>query len=212
MEQRWNDIHTRGDRYHCLVDFLKNGQDLDAVEWGFGDPARCEALDRFFGRYQAIDLCATLLVEKLADGRAPFAYRDANLNDDLPFSDQRFDVSIAMMVIEHLFDPFHSFKELARTTKKGGYVFVNLPLLSSIKNRFDVLCGRLPMTSSKDWWQYRQWDGGHLHYFTIATVHRLAIENGLTPLGLYAVGRALWLKTLAPSLFCHEGRFVFQRV
>jgi hypothetical protein len=54
------------------------------------------------------------------------------------------------MVIEHLFNPFHSFREIARTTMPGGHVFINLPLTSSIKNRALVVAGRLPMTSSKN--------------------------------------------------------------
>jgi SAM-dependent methyltransferase len=213
-QQRWVDMHAPGDRYYCITDFLKNEEgQFEAVEWGFGDPARCTALNRFFSKYIAIDICATTLVEKAGHnfGRS-FSYQDVDLNDDLPFEDESFDVSIAMMVIEHLFDPFHSFREIARTTKRGGYVFVNLPLLSSFKTRLAVLCGKLPVTSTNNWWDLKQWDGGHLHYFTISAIRRLAAENNLKFVRFYVVGKFLKLKRIAPSLFCHEGSFVFQRV
>jgi SAM-dependent methyltransferase len=185
---------------------------LEAIEWGFGDPARCAALSRFFRKYIAIDICASTLVEKAGlDCRRAFSHQDVNLNDDLPFANESFDVSIAMMVIEHLFDPFHSFAEIARTTKPGGFVFVNLPLLSSFKSRFAVLCGKLPATSVSNWWDLKQWDGGHLHYFNISAVRRLAAENSLKFMRFYVVGKFLPLKRIAPSLFCHEGSFVFQK-
>jgi SAM-dependent methyltransferase len=211
-EQRWIEMHTAGDRYYCISDFLKNEGKLEAIEWGFGDPARCAALNQFFKKYIAIDICASTLVAKASlDSKRSFPHQDVNLNDDLPFPDESFDVSIAMMVIEHLFDPFHSFKEIARTTKRGGYVFVNLPLLSSFKSRLAVLCGKLPVTSTSNWWELKQWDGGHLHYFTIPAVRRLAADNGLRFTRFYVVGKHLALKRLAPSLFCHEGSFVFQK-
>lgn len=211
VEQRWRELYTPGNRYYCITRFLKDGSSLEAIEWGFGDVARCVALSRFFGKYKAVDLCASTLVgsAKIEDR---FSYQDANLNEDLPFANETFDVSIAMMVFEHLFDPFHSFREIARTTKRGGYVFVNLPLLSSISNRFAVACGQLPVTSAPDWWNYKQWDGGHLHYFNIPSVRRLAGENGLRFIRFYAVGRYPQLKKIAPSFFCHEGSFAFQRV
>jgi ubiquinone/menaquinone biosynthesis C-methylase UbiE len=43
-----------------------------------------------------------------------------DLNEDFPFDDAQFDVVLAMMVVEHLFDPFHSFKEIARICRPGG--------------------------------------------------------------------------------------------
>jgi SAM-dependent methyltransferase len=212
VDQRWIQMHSPGDRYYCITDFLKHEGKFEAIEWGFGDPARCAALSRFFKKYVAVDICASTLVEKAGlDGGPSFSYQDANLNDGLPFADESFDVSIAMMVIEHLFDPFHSFSEIARTTKRGGYVFVNLPLLSSFKSRFAVLCGRLPATSVSNWWDLKQWDGGHLHYFNIAAVRRVAAENGLIFMRFYVVGKFLQAKKILPSLFCHEGSFVFRR-
>jgi hypothetical protein len=74
-EQRWIEMHTTGDRYRCITDFLKHEGQLEAVEWGFGDPARCAALNRFFKKYIAIDICASTLVAKAGlDSKPSFSY------------------------------------------------------------------------------------------------------------------------------------------
>lgn len=208
LDERRAEIRTPGTRYFCVTDFLKSPWDLAAVEWGFGDIARCAALNEIFGSYHALDISASTI----AAGRPlAFSWSDADLNEDLPFPDGRFDVSLAMMVIEHLFDPFHSFSEIARTTRRGGYAFINLPLISSIKNRVKVALGDLPMTSSADWWRVEEWDGGHLHYFTIRYVRRLGEKYGMRLVRFYPVGKHLVLKHAMPSLLCHEGSFVFRR-
>ena len=201
-------IRTPGDRYYCVVDRLKDARKLKAVEWGVGSVSRLLALEELFAEYTALDISAEAI---LAAHRIDARIISANLNSDLAFPDDSFDVTIAMMVVEHLFDPFHSFKELARMTKRGGLVFVNLPLVTSIKNRLRLLFGKLPQTSQKSWWDDREWDGGHLHYFTLEIVLDLARLNGLTLDRTYAVGRLTELKRLAPRLLCGELSFVFQK-
>jgi SAM-dependent methyltransferase len=201
------DLRRRGGRYFGIVDAIAAPQELSAVEWGFGDPSCAAALSRLFRSYVALDISAG----RIAGEGAPFRVMAHDLNFDLPFPDEAFDVSIAMMVIEHLFDPFHSFREIARTTKRGGHVFVNLPMLSSFKNRALVAAGRLPMTSSKNWWQHEEWDGGHLHYFTLPAVRRLGGKYGLAMARVYPVGQYIQLKALWPSMLCHELSFLFRR-
>jgi SAM-dependent methyltransferase len=201
------DLRRRGSRYFGILDAIEAPERLSAAEWGFGDPSSAAALAQAFRSYIALDISA----DRIAGEGVPFPVMVHDLNYDLPFPDESFDVSIAMMVIEHLFNPFHSFREIARTTARGGHIFVNLPMLSSIKNRALLAAGRLPMTSSKNWWQLEEWDGGHLHYFTIPTVKRLGEKYGLTIARLYPVGQGLRLKELWPAMFCHELSFHFRR-
>ena len=133
------------------------------------------------------------------------------MNEDFPLPDNAFDAVIAMMVIEHLFDPFHSFQEVFRITRPGGRIFINLPNIGSIRCRLQLLRGQLPITSSIDWFEKREWDGNHLHYFTVSEVTRLAELVGLRLEKVFAVGNALALKRLRPSLFCHEISYVFSK-
>lgn len=208
VEQPLEEMQIPGTRYHCVSDQLADPGKLRAVELGFGSINRARCFASLFGAYEAADISATALL----DGReAGFAYRDVNLDEDWPFETAEFDVVMAMMVFEHLFDPFHSFSELSRILRPSGTAFINLPNIGSIKCRWDILRGRLPMTSTDDWFELRQWDGGHLHYFTIDEVRRVAALNGLRIRTIYPVGGQLWLKRQWPSLLCHEISYVLEK-
>ncbi len=131
----------------------------------------------------------------------------ANLDNDFPLDSGAYDVVIALMIIEHLYDPFHAFGELARVLKPGGVAFVNLPNIASIRCRLDLLRGRVPYTSVPNWFENREWDGNHLHNFNVESVSRLADLVGLEIVKVHPVGRKLWLKRLRPELLCHEITF-----
>ncbi len=207
------DIEKRGGRYYCIYDFLSNPAEMDALEWGFGDMARCFYFSELFRNYHAVDISSDVIAKKfgVSINDLPFTFSCVNLNEDLPFDDGSFDVIIAMMIIEHLFDPFHSAKEISRLLKKGGMAFVNIPIITGIKNRLRLLAGIMPNTSSKDWWDKREWDGGHLHYFTINNFTRLCHENSLNIIKMYPVGRMYTFKKLHPALFCNEVSFVLKK-
>lgn len=201
-------MRTVGDRYFCILDSLPNPKDLTAIEWGFGSVSRLVVLQRLFRSYTAVDISARLL---LRSHQIEADIREYNLNADLDIPSESYDVAIAMMIIEHLFDPFHSFRELARITKTGGLAFVNLPLVTGLRNRARLLAGKLPVTSVADWWKVREWDGGHLHYFNIEAVRNLGRMCGLHLEKMYPVGAHARLKRFAPALLCSEMSFVFRK-
>jgi hypothetical protein len=201
-------MRTPGDRYFCLLDRIRYPSSLQAVEWGFGNMSRLAVLTKMFKSYTALDIATEAVI---GNNRFQADIRNCNLNVDLDIPSETFDVSIAMMVIEHLFDPFHSFREIARITKSSGLVFVNLPLVTGIKNRARLLFGQLPVTSAAEWWQYQEWDGGHLHYFNMEHVRRLGATYGLQLERTYPVGRFSKLKRVAPTLLCSELSFVFRK-
>jgi len=137
----------------------------------------------------------------------------ANLNNKWQLNDGSVDVLIAMMVIEHLFDPFFCFKEISRVLKEDGRAFINLPLVTSVKNRLRLLAGLLPITSIpySRWQQEGHWDGFHLHYFTLSSIHDLAESASLSLVSIHGVGRMKQLKDLMPSLLCDEISFEVRR-
>ena len=49
-----------------------------------------------------------------------FEILDCNLNEKWLFKDAEVDHLVAMMVIEHLFDPFHAFREIKRCLEGNG--------------------------------------------------------------------------------------------
>lgn len=201
-------IRRPGHRYFCIGDRLRDPSGLRAIELGFGSVSRATLFHSMFASFEAADISAT----RLLDGQSvSFAYRDVNLDEDWPWADASLDVVIAMMVFEHLFDPFHSFRELARILAPGGQAFVNLPNVGALSCRLQLLAGGMPVTSSPNWFERREWDGGHLHLFTIDLVRRVAELYGLRIAALYPVGRLVAVKRLWPSLLCHEISFVLEK-
>ena len=191
-------------RYSSAYAYLRAHPRLDVAELGYGGVAILEPLSRLASSYTIIDI-----VDRTDGAQLPpeVDMKIANLDNPFPFADATIAVVLAMMVIEHLYDPFHSFAEIARILRPGGRAFVNLPNVASIKCRLQLLRGRMPVTSAHDWFERREWDGGHLHYFTVETVRRLAALVGLAVTGIAPVGKHARIKALRPSLFCHEITF-----
>lgn len=133
----------------------------------------------------------------------------SNLNNSWQIEDNSVDVLIAMMLLEHLFNPFFCFKEVARVLDGNGRAFINLPLVTSIRNRTRLLMGLIPTTSVpySRWESEGQWDGFHLHYFTLKSIQDLARSAGLYVVSIQGVGRAKKIKDLVPTLLCGEISF-----
>lgn len=195
-------------RYSAAYEYLRDNPGKHVLEMGYGGNGVVENFAPHCAKYEIIDIVDRFASEGRPDN---LAVHIANLDNRFPFEDARFDVVIAMMVIEHLYDPFHAFAEVARVAKPGARIFVNLPNIGSIRCRIDLLLGRLPNTSTASWFDQREWDGGHLHYFTVDSVRRLAEVSGLKLVGQRAVGGMPALKRLRPSLLCHEITYVLEK-
>ena len=93
------------------------------LEFGCGRGLKITRLlgDRFSFRY-ATD------VEHVPQNDLPgdVVFRQCS-TDDLPFEASQFDAIVVRSVIEHVENPGRVFSELARVTKPGGSVFMNLP-------------------------------------------------------------------------------------
>lgn len=202
-----------GHRYYCVHDSVTHGVKLRAIELGFGDVGHCFYFGKYFREFHAIDIASKEILERVGSQFGPmnFTVQDHNLNEDFPFEHRTFDVLIAVMIVEHLFDPFHSFSEISRVLREDGKAFINLPLVTSWKNRLRLAMGNLPMTSAKSWWRLEEWDGGHLHYFNIDYVRKLGDKYGLELESIYPVGKAYALKRVFPTLLCSEASFVFRK-
>jgi len=196
-------------RYHRVLTYLDQEPPSDLLELGYGHGHLVAAVAaRVRGKYNIIDI-----VDRRDEIALPsnVVTHISNLDNDFPIPSQSMDAVIALMIVEHLYDPFHSFSEIARILRPGGKAYVNLPNIASIRCRLELLFGKMPVTSSGDWFENREWDGNHIHYFVIADVKRLAAIYGLKMLALHPVGKYGRVKALWPSLLCHEITFVFER-
>jgi hypothetical protein len=87
--------------------------------------------------------------------------------------------------------------------------FVNLPLVTAVPNRLRLLAGQLPITSGpmSRWFERHEWDGGHLHYFSLPSIRRLAATCELRVTEIAGVGRLHGMKTAFPEWLASEVTF-----
>jgi 2-polyprenyl-3-methyl-5-hydroxy-6-metoxy-1,4-benzoquinol methylase len=102
------------------------------------------------------------------------------------------DCVVSLEVIEHLFYPKVLFEQSHRVLKSGGYLIVSTPYHGYLKNlAISVLGG----------WDRHfgvHWDGGHIKFFSKATLEQMAHDAGFKNPRFCFVGRlpALWKSML----------------
>lgn len=112
---------------------------------------------------------------------------------DIPLPSEQYDAVTCVEVLEHLYDPDHALREIARVLSPLGHAVVTVPNLAYWRFRLDLLRGRVPAPAA---------DRRHLHQFD----HRLLAETlaraALSPVGM--TGHGVRLELLArrcPVLF-----------
>lgn len=147
--------------------------------------------------------------------RAPqpsrLTFIEFNANSAFPFPDEHLEAVVAMMVMEHVFDPFHFCAEAARVLRKDGLFFLNVPLVTALRHRVAVALGRVPKTSRADWFEKRAWDGGHLHYFSLPLLRQLLECSGFRVTMVRCPGRGHRIKQIRPTLLAAEISILAQR-
>ncbi|MBD1215175.1 MAG: class I SAM-dependent methyltransferase [Dolichospermum circinale Clear-D4] len=125
-----------------------------------------------------------------------------NLDEsNLPFNDSSFDLVTMLMVLEHVFDVHHAVKEVSRVLAPSGIAVIQVPNIGYIKNRFDLLLGNLPCTSNTEKKDNKtEWDGQHLHYFTLSSLNNLLNQHGLAVQKVLCSGKLNTLRSFWTSL------------
>jgi len=128
---------------------------------------------------------------------------DSELLENSRFADSNYDIVCAFQVIEHVEHPVAFLKTLHHATKKGGGIYVEAPNL------------RDPLLSVWDVPTYRQffYHSAHLHYFTEASLIKVAIDAGFRPDQIeisfsqdYNILNHLhWVMNNGPQADCHIG-------
>ncbi len=63
-------------------------------------------------------------------------FQVANMNGTLPFEDEKFDGVVCIDGIEHIERQFDFVRECGRITKRGGFLIISTPNISSLRSRF----------------------------------------------------------------------------
>jgi 2-polyprenyl-3-methyl-5-hydroxy-6-metoxy-1,4-benzoquinol methylase len=120
---------------------------------------------------------------------------------NIPYTElgNKFDVIIACEVIEHLFYP----KELARNVKPclnpNGLLIITTPYNGYLKNLIIAATGKMDQHLTT------LWDGGHIKFFSVATMTTLLKSENYRNIKFKFAGRFpyLWKSMLCSSIYSY---------
>lgn len=97
------------------------------------------------------------------------------------------DCVVSLEVIEHLFYPRMLFEQSHKLLRPGGHLIVSTPYHGYLKNLAISLLNRWDRHFGVDW------EGGHIKFFSPATLERMALNAGFKNPRFRFVGRVPWL-------------------
>lgn len=101
--------------------------------------------------------------------------------------EETFDAVVSTEVIEHLFSPHLLPRYAAGVLREKGYLVITTPYHGYLKNLALSLCGKW------DSHHTALWHGGHIKFWSRATLGLLLKENGFNIVGFSGVGRIPYL-------------------
>ena len=107
--------------------------------------------------------------------------------DDLAMKYGQFPAVISLEVVEHLYDPRKLAANMFALLQPGGYALVSTPYHGYMKNLALALTGKMEAHFTA------LWDGGHIKFFSMATLKTLLQEAGFVDIKFSRVGRIPWL-------------------
>jgi 2-polyprenyl-3-methyl-5-hydroxy-6-metoxy-1,4-benzoquinol methylase len=161
-----DDIYGMVER--VLVQHRLEGRVIDFGA-GVGNLTRRLLQMKSFSEVHAVDIMP--LPEGL---NVPWIQQD--LNESIPGFGGYFDVVIASEVIEHLENPRHTIRELARLCRAGGHVIITTPNNESIRSLLALVLRGHFVDFDKGWYP------GHITPVLRKDFTRMFTEAGLLPL------------------------------
>jgi 2-polyprenyl-3-methyl-5-hydroxy-6-metoxy-1,4-benzoquinol methylase len=110
-------------------------------------------------------------------------FHEGNAYDDLAGRYGRFSLVMSLEVIEHCYDPRKFARTLHELVDENGMAIVSTPYHGYLKN--------LALSVAGKWDDHLGplWDGGHIKFFSIATLRALLEEAGFRDIHFIRVGR-----------------------
>ncbi|MEX2281559.1 MAG: class I SAM-dependent methyltransferase [Gemmatimonadota bacterium] len=98
-------------------------------------------------------------------------------------ADRKFDAVIATEVIEHLYEPGALLRFATAVLKPAGHVILSTPYHGYLKNIAIAMLGKWDRHHAPNW------DGGHVKFFSKATLDSLLVSHAFKALEWRGVGR-----------------------
>jgi len=105
---------------------IKNlGQETEILDIGSGTGGNFKLLSRF--TKNIIGMECNSYARELSQQKYDFQVTDGNLPDNIPFSDESFDLITLFDVLEHVDDDINSLKNILSKIKMGGHILITVP-------------------------------------------------------------------------------------
>lgn len=193
-------VHDRF--YPFFKELTSHKTDVKVLDVGAGHGAFTKKLHEEGYDIEACDLFPEIFYYK------ELVCKKADLTEPLPYEDEKFDIIIAIEVMEHILDHEVFFRECSRILKPGGSLVISTPNILSLKSRWRFLFSGFfysfkPLDLQNN-------DGlQHVASLTLDQYHYLAIRNGLS-LGRIEVDKrqntSRWLLFLYPFIWLFNKR------
>lgn len=105
----------------------------------------------------------------------------------LSFLGRSFDAVVSTEMIEHVYDPDAVIANCWQALQGGGKLILTTPYNGWLKNVAIAVSGRYDAHHSA------LWRGGHIKFWSPATISRLLERNRFNQIAWHGVGRAPWL-------------------
>jgi 2-polyprenyl-6-hydroxyphenyl methylase/3-demethylubiquinone-9 3-methyltransferase len=107
----------------------------------------------------------------------------AGVADELPSMLGQFPVVVSVEVIEHCYSPADFARSAFNTLEPGGTLLLSTPYHGYVKNLVLAATGRM------DAHYGALWEGGHIKFFSPATITKLLTDHGFRDVRIARVGR-----------------------
>lgn len=128
------------------------------------------------------------------------SFKAIDIDEVLSYNDNYFDIITCIATFEHIYDPYSVIKEIRRILNREGILIIEVPNITWLPRRISFILGKLPKTSNE-----AGWDGGHLHYFTVASLIDFLEEHSFEIISVSGAGvfsgiRNWWVSMLSGDI------------
>lgn len=186
----WSSEDSIPYRMRLALDFLRSISVNRFLDIGCGDGNFTSLVKKVLDQAEVYGTDISPQAVKLTAEKGIPAFCVDLSRENLPFSENYFDVIFAGEVIEHVFDTDHFLDEVFRVLKPMGYLILTTPNLASLYNRIALLLGYEPFTNNPS----LRVSIGHLAKFEG--------DHGIVPAGDHI--RVMTLRSLKELLKAHS--------
>ncbi len=172
-----------------ILHHLRSRRDIKRVlEAGCGNGGLADSLNRAGFEVAGFDT-STSGIDQARRAFPQVQFDVASVYDDLfALFGSTFDACVASEVIEHVYDPRRMVSRIFDVVRPGGWFILTTPYHGYLKNLAIAITGKMDDHFTA------LWDGGHIKFWSRATLSALLEEAGFGVVAVEGVGRVplLW--------------------